>query len=174
MRFLVQQYSKTIDLTNKDKKKTSSFRIIKGKNGEVHQIKGTTHNGKSYLVEEDIKKKNEKTGLVISKHKLYKIKSSNMMNLLKEGKKTKESTKKIILKKPVKKVDTKKVDTKKLVKKVDTKKLVKKVDTKKTVKKVDTKKAVKKVDSKKPIKKVGPKKKSNLKKFKKLDDKIKK
>jgi hypothetical protein len=156
MRFIVQQYSKTIDLTNKDKKKTSSFRIIKGKNGEVHQIKGTTHNGKSYLVEEDIKKKNEKTGLVTSKHKLYKIKSSNMMNLLKEGKKTKESTKKIILKKPVKKVDTKKVDTKKPVKKVDSKKIVKKVDTKK------------------PIKKVEPKKKSNEKKFKKLDDKIKK
>jgi hypothetical protein len=203
MRFLVQQYSKTIDLRNKDKKaKSSSFKIIKGKDGVVHQIQGTSVNGESYLIKENMKKRDNVTGLIDSSHKIYKIKSSNIMNLLKEGKKNKKSVsvpvKKVIKKvdgtKPVKKISStkpiKKVSSTKPIKKVISIKPVKKVGStkpvKKAVKKVDStkpvKKSVKKVDSTKPVKKAVKKvsvtkpvkKQSNEKYFKKLDNKIKK
>jgi hypothetical protein len=163
MRFLVQQYSKTIDLRNKDKKaKSSSFKIIKGKDGVVHQIQGTSVNGESYLIKENMKKRDNVTGLIDSSHKIYKIKSSNIMNLLKEGKKNKKSVS-VPVKKVIKKVDgtkpVKKISSTKPIKKVSSTKPIKKVISIKPVKKVGStkpvKKAVKKVDSTKPVKKVG-------------------
>ena len=69
----------------KDGKRKTEFSVIKGKNDEVHQIRGITLNKNPdiYNVEEKIKKLNRNTGKIYSKQKEYKLKSSNILNLLK-------------------------------------------------------------------------------------------
>jgi hypothetical protein len=137
---------------NRTGKKYTKFQIVKGHDGHINQIKGETNNGDLYHIEHDIKKKNHKTGMVHSQHKVYKIKSSDLQSILKESQKTNKETKEpkkvIILKKSPKKVITKKdkvtkVEKVKKVKKTSTgkkapKKIVKKEksSTEKKVKKV--------------------------------------
>ena len=137
---------------NRTGKKYTKFQIVKGHDGHINQIKGETNNGDLYRIEHDIKKKNDKTGMVHSQHKVYKIKSSDLQSILKESQKasnaTKEPKKVIILKKIPKKVITKKDKVTKVEK-------VKKVKKTSTVKKAP-KKVVKKekASSEKKVKKV--------------------
>ena len=112
---------------NSTGKKYTKFQIVKGHDGHINQIKGETNNGDIYHIEHDIKKKNDKTGMVHSQHKVYKIKSSDLQSILKESEKatkaTKEAKKIIILKESPKKapktvVKKEKASSEKKVKKV--------------------------------------------------------
>jgi hypothetical protein len=137
---------------NRTGKKYTKFQIVKGHDGHINQIKGETNNGDLYRIEHDIKKKNDKTGMVHSQHKVYKIKSSDLQSILKESQKatkeTKEPKKVIILKKSPKKAIIKKDKVTKVEK-------VKKVKKTSTVKKAP-KKVVKKekTSGEKKVKKV--------------------
>lgn len=158
MRYFFKQ--SVSQLQNKDGMKKSSFEIIKGQNGEIHKLKGTTNNQNSgvYKITQDNMLQNKTTGIIHTKHRIFKIKSSDILSILKESK---ESNKLIKNKKPVKSSDTKK-SVKKPTKSTDAKKSVKKpTNAKKSVKKVtkptDSKKSVKKAtkptDAKKSVKK---------------------
>jgi hypothetical protein len=143
---------------NSSGKKYTKFQIVKGNDGHINQIKGETNNGDIYHVEHDIKKKNDKTGMIMSQHKVYKIKSSDLQSILKESQKAtkekKEPKKVIILKKSPKKAIIKKDKVTKVekVKKVKKTSTVKKAP-KKVVKKEKTsgEKKVKKVKKVKQI-----------------------
>ena len=143
---------------NRTGKKYTKFQIVKGHDGTINQIKGETNNGDLYHIQHDIKKKNDKTGMVHSQHKVYKIKSSDLQSILKESQKaTKDNKKVIILKESPKKVISKKDK----VTKVEKVEKVKKTKKPEKVKKTSTvKKAPKKV--------VKKDKRSNIKKVKKV------
>lgn len=68
-------------------KKKASFKIIKGKNGEIHQIKGITSNNDPNIlnIHENIQKLNKDTGIIKAKHRTFKIKSSDISTLLKNN-----------------------------------------------------------------------------------------
>jgi hypothetical protein len=107
---------------NSNGHKKTSFEIIKGKNGEIQQIKGIG-NKDEYHIKQVIHKKNKDSGKIISKKRVFKIKSSNLMSLLKESAKIQHEEKKKMENietnlseysyetKPKKKVLTKKVKT---------------------------------------------------------------
>ena len=146
---------------NSTGKKYTKFQIVKGHDGHINQIKGETNNGDIYHIEHDIKKKNDKTGMVHSQHKVYKIKSSDLQSILKESEKatkaTKEAKKIIILKESPKKVITKKDKVTKVAKVEKVKKTKKPEKMKKTsTLKKAPKKVVKKekASSEKKVKKV--------------------
>ena len=135
--------SKTLSqVRNISGKKYTKFQILKGHDGVINQIKGESNDGNVFHIQHDVKKRNNKTGLVLQKHKIFKIKSSDLQSLIQESKSSKmskkssnKSPKKILIKK------TKKVKTGKSLKK-DTSKTVKKVTktpTQKTIKKVPKK-----------------------------------
>jgi site-specific DNA-cytosine methylase len=151
MRFL---YSKTIQQLQKPNgKKVTAFKVLKGKDGMISQVKGVTskENNSIYDINMNIIKKMD-YGVIQKKHRSFKIKSSDILTLLKESrsKNLKESSNKQIKdgdkseKKVVKKVVDKpeKKVTKKVVDKPEkkvTKKVVKKVvdkPEKKVIKKV--------------------------------------
>lgn len=146
---------------NSSGKKYTKFQIVKGHDGQVNQIKGETNNGDLYHIQHDIKKKNDKTGMVHSQHKVYKIKSSDLQSILKESHRatnaTKDHKKVIILKESPKKVISKKDKVTKVekVEKVKKTKKPEKVKKTSTVKKAP-KKVVKKekASSTKKVKKV--------------------
>ena len=73
---------------NQNGKKKSSFHVIKGTNGEVSQIIGVSNNidPSTYHIQMDIKKLNKDTGMMRSAHKVFKMKSSNILNLLDKSK----------------------------------------------------------------------------------------
>ena len=70
---------------NNNVKKTV-FKIIKGSNGVFEQIQGISLNGDTFHVKQNIVKKNSKSGTLSSKHRVFKIKSSNLKELLTESK----------------------------------------------------------------------------------------
>ena len=74
-------------LKTENGKKKSSFKIIKGKNGEIHQIKGITSNNDPNIlnIQENIQKLNKETGIIRAKHRTFKIKSSDISTLLKNN-----------------------------------------------------------------------------------------
>lgn len=124
MRFI---YSQTVQQIKKpDGKKITAFKVLKGKNGIVREVKGITskENNHLYNVHVDVKKLNRETGTIYRKHGQFKMKSSNILNLLKESntKNLKDtssianSTKKVVAS------DTKKKSVKKATTTVDTKK----------------------------------------------------
>jgi len=86
MRVFIQKSMSHIE--NQNGKKKSRFHIVKGTNGEVAQIIGVSNNTDpdTYHIKMDLKKLNKDTGLIKSAHKVFKIKSSNILNLLKESK----------------------------------------------------------------------------------------
>jgi valyl-tRNA synthetase len=148
---------------NSTGKKYTKFQIVKGHDGHINQIKGETNNGDIYHVEHDIKKKNDKTGMVISQHKVYKIKSSDLQSILKESQKatkaTKDPKKIIILKESPKKVSKKakviKVEKVTKVTKVEKPEKVKKTSSvKKAPKKVVKKEKTSSMKKVKKVKKV--------------------
>jgi len=150
---------------NSTGKKYTKFQIVKGHDGHINQIKGETNNGDLYHIEHDIKKKNDKTGMIHSHHKVYKIKSSDLQSILKESEKAskdpKDSKKVIILKETPKKVSKKTKVTK--VEKVTKVKKVKKTE------KVKKRPSVKK-EPKKIVKKGKTSTTKKVKKTKKVDN----
>jgi len=148
--------SKTLSqVRNSSGKKYTKFQILKGHDGVINQIKGESNDGNVFHIQHNLKKRNDKTGLVLQKHKVFKIKSSDLQNLIKEShsskmskKSSNESPKKDSLKKTIKVKSGKslKKDSSKSVKKITIlKKPKKKVSqsskkTTKKLKKVPTKK----------------------------------
>jgi hypothetical protein len=147
----------------------TKFSVTKGKDGIVHQIEGKTssNNPNNILVHEKIRKMNRRTGIIRASNRVFKMKSSDIMKLLKESEKSKEPVNKRVVK--AKKIldDTKKINNKRLemmkVSKTPSKKTVKKTVSskkdvkpplKKSVKKRSVKKSVKPSVSKKVVKNV--------------------
>jgi hypothetical protein len=147
----------------------TKFSVTKGKDGIVHQIEGKTssNNPNNILVHEKIRKMNRRTGIIRASNRVFKMKSSDIMKLLKESEKSKEPVNKRVVK--AKKIldDTKKINNKRLemmkVSKTPSKKTVKKTVSskkdvkpplKKSVKKRSVKKSVKPTVSKKVVKNV--------------------
>lgn len=93
---------------NIDGKQKKSFEVIKGKNGEIKQIKGISNNNDPsiYHIHEKIQKINEH-GILHSKHQAFKLKSTDIINLLKDEpnihEKIKESKEKKTNYEPIKK-----------------------------------------------------------------------
>jgi len=144
---------------NRTGKKYTKFQIVKGHDGQINQIKGESNNGDLYHIQHDIKKKNDKTGMVHSHHKVYKIKSSDLQSILKESQKgkkeTKDHNKVIILKESPKKVISKKVTKVEKIKKTKEPEKVKKTSSvKKAPKKVVKKNKRSSIKKVKNVKKV--------------------
>ena len=129
-------------------KKKESFEIIKGKDGTIHQIKGTTSNENkdTFNIQERVIKKNSNQKLIKNKYRTYKIKARDLNNIILESENSiiNNNNQKIIKKN---KKDTpkdknsfnilnKKVSKKKVTKKID------KIDNKKKVFKKNTKKEI--------------------------------
>jgi hypothetical protein len=154
-------------------KKKTQFQVIKGKNDMVHQVSGISlnNNPDMFQVAESIRVLNKNRGKILSKEREFKMKSANILSLLKDGymsekanKNTNKNTHKDTHKDTIKKVTftpkSKKTVPIKKVKKVD-------VKEKKPVKKI-TKTEVK---EKKPVKKITKtevKKKNPVKKMVKV------
>jgi hypothetical protein len=93
MRFL---YKKSLTQINDNGKKKAQFRIIEGVNDKLQQINGVSHDGKIFKVTKTVKKiKNEKEHhnkllrvppSICPVQKNYSLKSSDIMELLKESK----------------------------------------------------------------------------------------
>ena len=85
MKFFYSQSVSTVKSSDGIKKK--SFKIIKGKNNAIEEIKGisTNQNSDVFDINHEIKKKNIKTGKIYSKHRSFKLKSSDILNLFKES-----------------------------------------------------------------------------------------
>ena len=99
---------------NSSGRKKSSFHIVKGKNGEIQQIKGfSTDDNKIFHIQQKKIKKNEVTGQPKVSYKIFKIKSSNLLRLADSKSK---SDKIVKPKKPTDKVVKSKKSTDKVVK----------------------------------------------------------
>jgi hypothetical protein len=72
---------------NIDGKKKTQFEVIKGKDQMVHQIKGVSlnNNPDTYNVAERIKVLNKNSGKIMSKEHQYRMKSENILSLLRDG-----------------------------------------------------------------------------------------
>ena len=68
-------------------KKITSFKVLKGKDGVISQVRGITskENDSMYNIHMNVVKKIDH-GLIQKKHKSFKIKSSDLLTLLKESK----------------------------------------------------------------------------------------
>jgi hypothetical protein len=154
---------------NNDGREKKSFEVIKGKNGEIKQIRGVSNSKDPSIFH--IQKKEKRIndlGIIHSKQCSFKLKAENVANLLKI-----EPSKVMDKKSDVKKVMDKKSDVKKDMKK---KPIMKKdMDKKSDVKKVMKKKPIlkKEMDKKSDVKKV-MKKKSDVKKVMKKKSDVKK
>lgn len=164
-------YSQSFNqIRNSSGKKYTKFQIVKGNDGSINQIKGTSTNGDLYHIQHNTKHRNSKTGIVHSQHRVYKIKSSDLKNILKESQKKPNNVKVITLKDKPKKV--KSLKSTKVVKVSEPKK-VKKSKSTTTLKKKSEKKE-KKVKSEKKMKsekKVKSDKKTVIKKVKNNNEK---
>ena len=168
MTYFYSQSVSAIETSNGRKKKT--FSVVKGKNNTVEEIQGisTNNNPNVYNIKHKVQKVNRMSGDVHMRQKLFKLKSSNIQDLLRESRKhnletqKKDKHKKIIIvigkKYPVVSKETPPKVAKKSVRKV-TKKPVSKVSveqtpkvTKKSVSKVSVEQAPK--GTKKPVPKV--------------------
>jgi hypothetical protein len=162
---------------NHDGREKKSFEVIKGKNGEIRQIRGVSNNKDPSIYH--IQKKEERIndlGIIHSKQCSFKLKAANIAKLLKiesskvMKKKSEESDVKRVMKKKdiEKKLDVKEVMKKKPImkkdmeKKSDVKKIMKKKPTMK--KDMEKKSDVKKIMKKKPLMKKDMEKKSDVKK----------
>jgi len=83
-----------------------AFQMMKGTNHMISQIKGVSNNidPTIYHITSNMKRYNKSTGIIHSKHKSYRLKSSEMEKLLKNEEDEEENTKpKKVVKKVVKK-----------------------------------------------------------------------
>ena len=147
-------------LENSSGRKKSSFQIIKGKNGEVEQIKGfSTDDNKVFHIKQQKIKRNDITGQPKVSYKIFKIKSSNLQNLINDKSKVVVSEKS--KKSSDKNVKSKKSSAKKVISKKSSDIVVK--SKKSSNKKVTSKKSSDTVVKSKKLsdKKVKSKKSSN-------------
>lgn len=160
----------------------TNFSITKGKNGIVHKIEGmrSSNSPNNLLVHESIRALNKKSGRIHGTDRVFKIKSSDIMNLLKESNKSIKTNpnKKIISLKIINDTPNKfKISQQSPLKVTSSKKKsVKKVSTKKNdVKKISISKSAVKKESKKnnDVKKISVKK-SSVKKESKKNNNVKK
>ena len=130
-----------------------AFQMMKGTNHMISQIKGVSNNidPTIYHITSNMKRYNKSTGIIHSKHKSYRLKSSEMEKLLKneedetneeenneeENTKPKKVVKKVV-KKAVKKVVKKDETSTSKAKKPKAKKLIVSGEKKKEVKKNKT------------------------------------
>lgn len=159
-------YKKSIQhFQNPNGRSQTAFSIMKDKNGTIQKINGVG-NGETFHIKETVAKNLTGNRTKFAVHeKVYKIKTSNIKNLLNESRskssnKVKSSPKKIVPTSTLKKVESK--STLKKLEPISTlKKKISKVksksELKKKVKKVKSKsnlnKKVKKVSSKSTLKK---------------------
>jgi hypothetical protein len=148
------QKSVTSVKTSNGRRKTK-FSVTKGTDGHVHKIEGTTSSNhpNNILVHESIRKLNQRTGMIRSSNHVFKMKSSDIMNLLKESDKSRELIDKKVIKAKKLLKDTTKVNNKKLDVLKTSKKSKKPVSKKVVVKDVlqDVVKSSKKSVSKKDV-----------------------
>ncbi len=125
-----------------------AFKIVKGNDSKVIEVKGVTNkeNPSLYHILKTLKKNN------MAFHQYYKINETDIMRLLKEGNQeeefknlNKEEDKKRIVTKKSAKDKKKKIGISKSIKKEDKKKVVKKSVKKEVKKKEVKKKIIKKV-----------------------------
>lgn len=77
----------------------TKFSVTKGKDGVVHKLEGShsSNNPNNLLIHESIRSLNNRTGKIHSANRVYKMKSSNIMNLLKESDRNKDPTNKKVI-----------------------------------------------------------------------------
>ena len=64
----------------------TKFSLTKGKDGTVHKLEGMrSSNNPDLLIRESISALNKRSGRVLTKNRVFKMKSSDIMNLLKES-----------------------------------------------------------------------------------------
>ena len=140
---------------NIDGKKKTEFEVIKGKDHMVHQIKGVSSNNNpdTYNVAERIKVLNKNSGKIMSKEHQYRMKSENILTLLRDGNMSNKSNVKKNSLNTIKKIN--------IVPKTKKAKAIEKVE----VKKEKPVKVVKKVEAKekKPVRKMAVKAPKNNK-----------
>ncbi len=126
-----------------------SFKIVKGNDSKVMEVKGVTNkeNPSIYHILKTLKKNN------MAIHQYYKINEDDIMRLLKEGNQEKEFMNLNNKEKEEKKKIIKKEEKKKIIKKEEKKKIIKKEEKKKIIKKEEKKKIIKKEEKKKIVKK---------------------
>jgi len=147
MRFFYKESVSSFKNNNGKEKK--SFEIIKGKNGELKQIQGISNNNDPsiYHIHEKIQKINNH-GILHSKQRSFKLKSTDIINLLKDEPNTREEIKDT---KEEKKTNHELIKKNNIIKK-DCEKKVKKPIIKKDIEK-KVKKPISKKDSEKKVKK---------------------
>jgi hypothetical protein len=92
------QKSITSVKTSNGRSKTK-FSVTKGKDGVVHKLEGSrsSNNPDNLLVHESIRSLNNRTGKIHSANRVFKMKSSDIMNLLKESNTRKEPISKKVI-----------------------------------------------------------------------------
>jgi hypothetical protein len=81
MNLIFEKSFSSLETSNGQKKK--SFQIIKSENGLFKKISGLSNDGKSYIINENIRSKIPNKG-IINKHRTFKINSSEVSSLLKD------------------------------------------------------------------------------------------
>jgi len=142
-------YSQSISSIKSPHQIKKSFQIIKGRNDMISQIKGISNNEDPniYHITSNMKQYNKNTGIIHSKHKSYRLKSSEILNLFKDSSKYKDENHK---EEPINHVKSIKTSKKKSIsksKKVDS-------DSKISVTKLKKKVSDVKIKDSKPKKKV--------------------
>jgi hypothetical protein len=167
------QKSITSVKTSNGRSKTK-FSVTKGKDGVVHKLEGSrsSNNPSNLLIHESIRSLNNRTGKIHSANRVFKMKSSDIMNLLKESNTRKEPISKKVITAQKKITSTLKKNNKKIsssqIKLGKKKESLKKVDTvskaTRVVKSSKKSKSSKKTDkSTEKVIKLDSKVKSNLK-----------
>jgi hypothetical protein len=138
---------------NLNGKKKTVFEIVKGKNGQVDEIKGiSSSNNPGVFNIQQKKAKVNSSGMIMAKKRVFKLKASDIKNLLSEEKKSKPLPKKqSSVKKSSPTKSSTKLSTKSIAKTSKTSK--KKNSTKKSTKKVDVGVSKKKIPVKKIVRK---------------------
>jgi hypothetical protein len=166
MRFVLK---KSLTQINDNGKKKQRFQIVQGDNQTIHQLNGVSNNGKTFQIKEKIIKREvpKHNDLEMLHHKMqeykplikvvdpkdvYRLKPTDIKNLLSSKQKKSTKTKKDV-KKDVKKNEQKKLSSKKPVpkKEMKLKKDVPKTNGKEKVQKIEIKV---KNPVKNPVKKV--------------------
>lgn len=77
----------------------TKFSVTKGKDGIVHKVEGvrSSNNPDNLLIHESLRKLNKRTGKIRTANRVFKMKSSDIMNLLRESDKSKEPINKKLL-----------------------------------------------------------------------------
>lgn len=135
-------YSQSItQIKNDNGKKQTSFYAVKGNNTHMNEIKGISNDGNTYEIQKISQKKNEKTGIFVPiNKKIFKIKASELKNIMNNSTQKKKSMKNKAEPKNIKEKSMKSKPVSKSVKE----KRIKNKPIVKSVKKKSDKKIIKK------------------------------